>query len=462
MQLYKILQFKSVAIVLILHNLDLKVGFQTTSFSGLTVDERIEEGNKHILYIRLITKTKSRVESFERRSSHRWLCSEEFYPTAVAANPTLFNDFIYFKVRDISSEGFKLQTSLRNKFLIPGMRFSCIMTFPMVAELNVDFEIKNVRVELINGRETLSVGATYDTEAPKLKKTIGQYLMQFSNVSNLEELRESGFDVVSVSDAVNFSFVRSKDEYHQVLKLRHIAYLKANKIPSHLTWEDMADSFDARSRIVIGKFKGRVVVSARLIFSNPDDTMELEQYLQIPPEFPRRDQIVEITRLCTSPDFRKSDLLISFFKFMAVAVAQSKREYVVTGAAPDMWPLYKRLGFTKSEIKYTHAKLGGIEHSVIFGKVQDGLEGRVTDPITWNIVWSDAVTYLDQYGHMENQGLTALRLTIYRWFAPIAKILYNVSKQRMLHKQNNSVSVLQVNGDLPSKFQNDSSTENAS
>lgn len=408
--------------------LELKIGDRKSLLTGLAVDNIVDKNGSMYLHIRLIARTKERIESIERRSSNRWICSDEYYPTAVASNPAIFNEFIYFSVRDISYGGFKLQTSLRNKFVVPGMTIECLMNFPMISNIKVKFEIKTVRVEMIYGKEVLAVGATYDVKNRELIEVLGQYLMQFGNVLSLDQMRSAGFTVKSISNAINFSYVRTKEEYEEVLKLRFSSYLLAGKIKEGMTHLDMADSYDSRSRIVIGKFRGEVVASARLTFSQYNEVMEQEKFVQWPMELPRRDEMVEVMRACTRFDFRRSDLLISMFKFISLSVAQSERRWIVMCATDEMKPLYKKLGFSEVGLKYEHAKLNNLVHNVMLADVPGAMEGSNVGPIMWNVVWSDVSAYLEKYGVIEPNPLSVIRLTIYRALGPICRGIYSTAK----------------------------------
>lgn len=410
-------------------DLDLNIAMQKTTLSGLVVDDIVENNNKHFVHIRLIPRQKERIESTERRNSNRWICSDEFYPTAVAANPAKFNDFVYFKVRDISSGGLKLHTSLRNKFVVPGVSFDCIVNFPMVSQITMRLEIKTVRVELVNGKEVLVLGAVFDKNDKHIVETVGQYLMQFGSVKSLDELRSQGLNVETVSEAVQFSYVRTKEEYDEVLALRYAAYLAAGKLKDGVTPNDMADAFDARARIVIGKYKNEIVATSRLIFNQFEETMEQEKFVKWPVELPRRDEMVEIMRACTRPDFRKSDLLISMFKFIAVTVAQSKRKWIVICATDDMRPLYQKIGFHEVGLSYNHVNLNNLKHNVMLANVPDAMEGKTVGALTWNIVWSDVSSYLQDYGLINPDPMTNVRLALYRLVRPVAVFLYSVRKR---------------------------------
>lgn len=419
-------------------DLELKVGPQKSLLCGLVVDDVQAENNRSLLHIRLVSKGPTRTDNIERRTSNRWMCSDQFYPTAVASNPAKFNDFIYFKVRDLSSSGMKLHTSLRNKFIMPGMTFDCIFNFPMITQVKMKITVMNLRIEMDGTKEVLALGVSFNKEDADLKNAVGQYLMQFGNVNSLDELLDSGVYVSNVSEAVHFTYVRTKEDYDKVLALRFMAYKEAGKVKPEATVQDMADEYDSRSRIVMGVYKGEVVCSARLIFNQFDDQMEQERFVKWPGNLPRRDEMVEIMRACTRPDFRGSDLLISMFKFIAIAVAQSKRKWIVICATQNMAPLYQRIGFSDVGLTYEHKGLNNLRHDILLANVPDAMMGKTVGPIEWNIIWSGVSSYLQQYDLLELDPATNLRLGVYRLLAPLARAV------RYLYERKKTAKILQA------------------
>jgi predicted GNAT family N-acyltransferase len=427
----------------VLIELEIQFGLQKTSLSGLIVDSIVTERNLKIAHVRLIPKPVERLDGAERRGSSRWMCSEQFYPTAVASNPARFNDFVYFKIRDISFGGFKLTTSLRNKFIVPGITFDCIVNFPMVSQVNMRLTVKNIRVEFEGGNEVLSLGMSYDVENQQLVQTVGQYLMQFGTVQSLKEMQEAGFSIYRVSDAVSYSYVRSKEEFDEVMKLRFEAYNSVGKVVSGKTAVDMTDHFDAKSRIVIGRHKSEVICSARMIFHQVGESLEQEVFVKWPNHLPRPDEVVEIMRACTKPDFRGSDLLVGMFKQMAITVAQAKKNWIVICATDEMVSFYEKIGFKKVGLSYEHTGLNNLVHHVMIANFLDGIAGRTVGPIYWNLVWADSVEYLSQFEMVQVDPFMQIRMTIYRWFAPVAKFFYkrklkkyDSSKRRMPYQNN--------------------------
>ncbi len=411
----------------------LKIGTNVSILNGIIVDHVVHEKNNRIVHARLITKNQIRETGVERRQSNRWFCNENYFPTAICSNPVLFNDYMYFKIRDISNGGMRLTTSLRNKFLIQGMTLDCIVNFPMISQLKIKFLITTARIEIDNNKEVLGLGVTFVRNDIN-DAVVSQYLMQFSSVNSLEDLVAEKLIPESVGESVTFGYVREKEEYEQVLKLRLETYKLAGKVDASKTYLDMSDELDSRSRIVVGKYKGQVISSARLIFSSSEESMEQENYVKWPSDLPRRDEVVEIMRVCTSPAFRGSDLLFSMFHYMAIAIAQSGRRNIVICCTNEMIPLYKNIGFSETGLSYEHQKLNKLKHTILIGDVLNAMLGLNVGPIAWNVVWHDVSSYLMNYDSGNIEPFAKIRVGIYKLIRPICMLMYKISKKNRKNK----------------------------
>jgi predicted GNAT family N-acyltransferase len=410
-------------------DLALSIGGHSHVYRGLIVASHTLRRDQQVATIRLVQFSEPRRPNEERRGTMRWMCSEQFFPTAIAANPARFNDYVYFTMRDLSRSGARLVTSLRNKFVMTGMRLECLVSFPLVAQTQVEVAVKNVTVVHERGKDMLSVGVEFVNLREHDLSAIAQYLIQFGDPESLEALRAEGLVPVSLGRAVEYSFVRTREEYEEVLDLRRDSYGGAGKIANELLSVDMADPNDAKSRILIGKYHGRIVASARLFFPQYGDVLEQEEYVTWPPTYGRRDEFVEVMRVCTHDDFRRSDLLFSLFRFVAITALQAKRYKVVGCATDSLLPLYTKIGFRDTGLSYNLPLLNNLRHSVIFGDARRSILGLDVGPIVWNVLWKDTIEYVVENGLLAMDAPSQLRLMIYRAMAPLAYVLQQRSRK---------------------------------
>jgi predicted GNAT family N-acyltransferase len=222
---------------------------------------------------------------------------------------------------------------------------------------------------------------------------------------------------------MDFGYVRTADEYRQVLELRKMAYSAAKKLPEGVAAEETADIFDTRSRIMIGRYRGDVVATMRLMFHEPNDVFEHEQYITLPPDFPPRGEIIEITRVCTHPAYRGSDLLLGLFKDALMTCVQSKRRYLLGSATKKLLPLYTNIGFKVTPLVYRHEALGGEEHFIFLGDMQSALAGEGVGPLVWNAIFADIWNFLDLRGYVDVNPVVSTRLAMYRLVRPLTQVL---------------------------------------
>ncbi len=404
-------------------DLSIHIGASIYPFNGVVVSNRVKVGEKDIIGIRWCTEPGTKDATQDRRTGQRWLCGDGFLPTGIAANPVRFNDFIYFSIADISASGVQLTTSLRNKLLIPGMSLDAIVSFPLVGQVSMTLKILNARNRRDNGKETLGLGAQIVTPDKHLNEAIAQYLLQFGrNVSN-EDLRAQGLRARSVGSAIEYSFVRTAEEYKEVLALRKLAYSRAGKAPIEGPDETLGDIFDTRARIFLARHHGKAVGTFRLIFFDPEEQTEHERFVKFPENFPRRDEMVNASRLCTHPDYRGSDLFNTIVRQMALAVVQSKKRWLVSGCTPSLLPIYERFGFRGTGIKFKHGDLNAVEEELILWDAWGAIMGTSVGPVIWNKLYSDLFNHLVTSHRIEVDSLTNLRVRAYSTLSPFIKAL---------------------------------------
>ena len=414
-------------------DLQLRVGDQVLSFAGVRVQTQSTKDGKRLFGLSLQSSHMPALgDHGDRRSNPRFLCSSTFSPTGVASNPVRFNDKVYFHVRDVSSAGMRLVTSLRNKYLLPGLRVSANVAFPVIGNAKVDLVIARSHVALVDGEERMVLGTRLLNPGQGNLSVLGQYLLEFGQDGetslSIGALRAAGLYVQSASRALDFTYASTEEEYRQVLELRKMAYSRVGKVKTDLSAEAMGDAFDKRSRILIAKTRGMVVGSMRLIYNGPNDKMEHEQYTTLPAAFPPRDETVEVTRICTHPDYRGEDLLVGMFAHCAVASLQSGKRWILGSATKKLLPIYERVGGKTTSVSYRHQALGGDEHFIVLLDLQQRMLATGVTPVQWHLIYKDAWKHVDFAAAVG--VLSGLRLAAYRSLEPLVRALVRRASQR--------------------------------
>jgi Acetyltransferase (GNAT) domain len=403
-------------------DVSLQVGRQLSRFEGIVVDCSEQLRGKLLLVVRLYGRRSENLRTGDRRDSTRWICSSQFHPVAVAPNPLVFNDFIYFSIRDISSKGVRALTSLRNKYVVPGMSLELQVSFPMTGHALLRAKVVRTALTSDAGKDYLELGMELSELGKGDRETIGQYLVQFSSAETYSEIKKAGFTPVSLAKGIDYSFIRSSIDFEEVLKLRLLANKAVGKIPDEYSATSMADAFDSRCRILAAKFKGKVVGTIRLGFVDQDETMEIEKYVKLPPSFPRRDQIVECSRAATHPDFRRADLWYSLVQHAAISALQAKRQFGVICTTRELIIMYRRLGFQETGIVFKMPLYPDVEQHLLIVDIPGVISGVNVGPFAWAVVWQKVSEYLRNQPLFSSDLLSNTRLRIYSIISPFARL----------------------------------------
>jgi predicted GNAT family N-acyltransferase len=317
---------------------------------------------------------------------------------------------------------------LRNKYLIPGTQLNLTASFPMVGDLSLSVTITRVGITSERDKDYLVVGTEYTSLSQNARNIIGQYLLQFGNAESLTDLRQAGFFPQSVSKGTDFYFLKTESDYEEVLKLRLIAHQAGGTVDSSVGPEDMGDRFDTNSRIIIAKYRGQIVASARIHYSVLEEEMEHEQYVSWPTEYPRRDTVFEITRVCTHPNFRSNDLLAGLLKFIASTCIQPQRPWVLISTTDALLPFYRKIGLQQTPLTYTHPVYKG-NQNILLTNALDVVRGKSVHPIYWNAIWREVYDYLIETGVLKPEPLDHARIRAFKAMFPVALLFSGISKR---------------------------------
>ena len=353
-----------------------------------------------------------------------WACSDEFFPSAMALNPARYNDYIYFKVIAVSARGMRLACSQRDKMLLPGLKLKLQMSLPMVGELIMNVRISRVAAIVEEDRHLFDVQVVVLKLEDYAREMIAQYLIQFGRVDSLDALRADGLNPPSVAKGVDFYYLRSKQDLKDVLALRLVAHQQfGNLRKTDVCAQDLADQDDPSARILVGKHKGRVVASARIRFVPHDQPVSMEAYLERPQDLPPRDQIVEVSRACTDPEFRRGNLFANVVHQLFVSAIPAGRPYVLSVSLPNLLGFYKSIGCKELGVTVSDEFWNGEQHLMLMNAV-DVCLGRDVSPAIWNLMFREPYQYLLELGAIRPNSIDRLRLSVYRGIGLVTRLWF--------------------------------------
>ncbi len=391
-----------------------RLGKDETQFDGLVVSELYCERGMVLAGVRTFRPRVTDALVGDRRTTQRWTCADDFLPRGRAANPLVYNDFILFRIENVSSTGVRIITSMRNKLLGIGQRLDCTISLPLVGSVQTTLILKNIDTRMIGGKEELVIGAQYINPDQVFKASLAEYLLNFADGISIASLKKDNFPVKSVSEWFDFSYVKSQEEYNEVLNLRFLAYKAANKLTDDKCVGDMGDEFDARSRILIVKHKGNIVGSLRAMFHGQDDPTDHGRYVKYPPNFPRNLDVVESSRVCTHPDFRGGDLFRQLVAHTLLTAIKGGRRYIFGGAAGSLLDVYEKCGFVQVGVSYKNESLGGMEHQLILMDTHAVALGRKISIQAWNQMYSAVIDYMIEQELIVPTGIEQARINLWK------------------------------------------------
>ncbi len=405
---------------------ELTLGRQKILYHGVTVGSFEHDAESVRVGLRLQVTDDLGAPAENRRQSGRWNCSPLFYPTGCAVNPARFNDVVHFRVKDIGPEGMLILTSLRNKYLTPGVLLDCTLMCPAIGSISLSLKVLRSRVIEEQGTSFQALGVRYNSISPAALNMLGQYVLQFGQDADgtptIKQLKEAGFGLGAASKAVEYGYVRTEQDYQDVLALRLTAYKQVNKINQDATPADVADIYDSRARILVGRYRGKIVCSLRLIFPSAGDSLEHEEFIELPKNFPPKALMIESSRACTHPDFRGDDLLLGLMRHAAMTTAQADRRYTLISATAKLKHVYEQVGFVSTDIWFKNKTLNNTEHVVLLSDMRKILTGASLNPITWNFMARDLLEHVTQTQHFDATWLERSRMAAFRLLRPLAKL----------------------------------------
>lgn len=412
-------------------DLNLHVGRSTAAFHSLLVTSTYADRGRELLVVPLAPRASAAPAGAERRRAARWTCEDEYLPTGIAPSPARYDDYVFFRVVDVSWRGMRLETSLRNRLLVPGVTLDATCTFPTEGQVHLALRVVHVRVVRRGEKRVLSVGVQYGACAARAQATIGQYLLRFGSEATVAALCEAGFRIPASSRALDVGSVRTREEYEDVLRLRRLAYVHARKLSEDTKDVDLADGFDRRSRILVARHRGRTVATSRLLFpESAADRLNHDELVELPPGLPPREQLVEVFKTCTHPAYRGSDLFTTFLQHVGLTVLQAGRRYALMSATDGLARVYERFGFRRVGVSYEHPRMR-LRHHVMLLDVASVVAARRIGPIAWNLVAGRALwSFARLCGAVPGDPWSVTRVRLYALFRPLAGLARALHERR--------------------------------
>ncbi len=348
----------------------------------------------------------------------------------VVEHPINFNDKVLFKVENISSDGMLLSTSLRNRFMLPGMTFEkAKLSLGAVVDVSCSFTIAYCRLSYED--ERIYCGVRLKDLASSDRHTIGGYLMS-SQSGSLEErlmrMASSGFRPKLIKSIAEFTFASSTKHLEDLKALRWRAYVQAGKVSSDTSFDSMLDHYDQRSTIVVAYIGQDLVASVRLTeCRTSEDRFEIESEVDLKGRYDRFSTF-EISRMCVVPELQGTDLVHAMMEHAVKLFIQSNKKWIITSCTDDLLSFYQRIGYRSVGISYRLKALNNTLHYIIEANPEQVSRGTRINPIYWFYTYSKIQDYLVTRGYIQINWFTKLRLKAYRVIGQFVMRMMKVGK----------------------------------
>ncbi|MES2803899.1 MAG: hypothetical protein V4654_15510 [Bdellovibrionota bacterium] len=347
---------------------------------------------------------------------------QEKYPLlGYIQRPILYSERAIVTITGISTTAISLTLIGADFLLFPDMDLKIIIAVQANVNSEIRIKVKNV-VKLNSDR--IVVQATISKINKRFCDNLVDFFLQSSEVSPAS-LKLAGFTPKNVSDNFRFRYVKTHEEYLEVLKLRFLSYQQAGKVTADAQPADMATIYDHKSRILVAYHGDLMVASCMISFPKTDDKLESEGYLENGYNFelPRRDNLLEIARLCTLNDYRGADLLKRMFEHIYKLMITSERAFIITSCDDKLWPLYYRLGFKKTGQFYLHKKLNNKRHDIIMVNRDVGIKSKMRNILVWFYLYANMTDYILLKKSASTNISTRIKLAVFKACSRIYKFL---------------------------------------
>ena len=349
---------------------------------------------------------------------------------AYTKSPFRFNHICHYKVFDFSSNGLTLEGNNTSDIMLPGVILKLKVFIPSYGVFNLDAEVTNIR--RTKKPHVFRVGCTYKTTSTAYLTAAASYLLSDTNSTcSVEDLISNGFLVSFIGEFAKFGYVSSQKEWLELLSLRRRSAQHEGRWLGCTDDLMMIDDYDKFARHLQCRLGNQIVAGARISFNNGDlNRCEHTKYIKIP-QFIQDGGFIEASRVCTDPNYRKTNLFLLVLQNCARVGIQSKCRYILLNCEDSLVKIYKRFGAKELNMSFTNEYMNGKRLNVMYYDLHAILNGKSINWFNWNI------GFRDLFFHMKSKGITSPSFIDYLRVFTILSIttpILNYKKKKYLKK----------------------------
>lgn len=221
------------------------------------------------LYTRLGFKIINRDDRSGRKvvqRSRRFALNDIVELSGHCEDPSRPGQKAFFTIRDLSIRGLLLETSARNKFLLPGLKLAMTIAIPGSGSFS---EVVSVRhVHPLQDRYLL--GCEFEGLGAQTMAGLGAFCLNFGKDVSYQIMVDEGFPSKLASIALTVHTTASYQDFMQITRLRlDYEHAHGRHLGESDPWQ-MIDEHDDDAQHICVKLGKKVVASARLVFNQGD------------------------------------------------------------------------------------------------------------------------------------------------------------------------------------------------
>jgi hypothetical protein len=287
-----------------------------------------------------------------------------------------------------------LETSVRNKVLLPGMVLNVFLAFPgqPVLECAVDV-IAVAQASSAKGRFRLSV--RFSAINAELGQAVASYCLMVDSSATLAALHNAGFVLARAGEVALVDYVHSESDVTQVLNLR-----------------GCFDEFDDMARQVMCKIGVTVVGCARLLFhGGRRKSSSLASRALLPAEL-WSDGFLELSGFVVRSEWLQSDVVDEIVRFLLRVAFQSSARWLVAECSSELRARCVAMGAQDLKRQVASSSSSAEVLSLVRWDVKAIKAGWGGNAAQWTNSFGPIVKHMAQRGSIETSNRVRIRMAL--------------------------------------------------
>lgn len=276
------------------------------------------------------------------------------------------------------------------------------------------------------GRSSTVVMARIIRPSRRMLQLLGHYALIHSKAKKITPLalRTHNFGAIDASPCMYFGSLTAPDEMAAVKHLR-FGVFKENHLlkPSQKHPNDTQDDRDARSHIILGHWRRKLVATCRAYPMQSGDTYEFEVWSETLAGLPPKDQCMELGRAAIDIAFRNAGLPLTLLRMLTAFTMRSGRRYMVLCTTPALVPFYRCFGFEVTPTRFTFPGPHSFEGHVLVADLHALWLGKSGNPLIWYALFGSLPNYCASGFYRPKNYQERLRLHVLRRLGPVSRVV---------------------------------------